>query len=76
MVADYSKAYLDIMLAYPQLGDVLCWGMCDRYSWLENFDPRADRARKRGTPYDLDFRAKPLRQAITSAFAEAKSRHA
>ena len=76
MVADYGKAYLDIMLTYPQLGDVLCWGMCDRYSWLENFDPRADKARKRGTPYDLNFRAKPLRQAIGSAFTEAKSRHA
>jgi endo-1,4-beta-xylanase len=38
MVADYGKAYLDIMLTYPQLGDVLCWGMCDRYGWLENFD--------------------------------------
>jgi endo-1,4-beta-xylanase len=76
MVADYGKAYLDLMLAYPQLGDVLCWGMCDRYSWLEGFDPRADKARKRGTPYDVDFRPKPLRQAIASAFAEAKSRHA
>jgi endo-1,4-beta-xylanase len=76
MVADYAKAYLDLMLDYPQLGDVLCWGMCDRYSWLENFDPRADKAPKRGAPYDLNFRPKPLRQAIASAFAEAKTRHA
>ena len=35
MVADYGRAYLDLMLSYPQLGDVLCWGMSDRYSWLE-----------------------------------------
>jgi endo-1,4-beta-xylanase len=50
--------------------------MCDRYSWLENFDPRADKARKRGTPYDPEFRPKPLRQAIASAFADAKALHA
>jgi len=76
MVADYGNAYLDVMLSYPQLGDVLCWGMCDRYSWLENFDPRSDKARKRGTPYDAEFQPKPLRRAIASAFADAKSRHA
>ena len=76
MVADYARAYLDVMLSYPQLGDMLCWGMCDRYSWLENFDPRADKARKRGAPYDAQFRPKPLRGAIASAFAHAKSRHA
>ena len=75
MVADYARAYLDIMLSYPQLGDVLCWGMVDRYSWLNGFDPRKDGTLKRGTPYDADFRRKPLRQAIASAFASASSRH-
>jgi endo-1,4-beta-xylanase len=75
MVADYAKAYLDLMLSYRQLGDILCWGMVDRYSWLDGFDPRADKTRKRGTPYDANFRPKPLRQAIASAFASAPSRH-
>jgi endo-1,4-beta-xylanase len=49
--------------------------MCDRYSWLEGFDPRADKAHKRGTPYDERFRPKLLRQAIASAFAAARSAH-
>jgi len=71
MVADYAKAYLDVMLSYPQLTDVLAWGMVDRYSWLEGFDPRADKAPKRGTPYDSDFRPKPLRDAIGAAFEAA-----
>jgi endo-1,4-beta-xylanase len=75
MVADYAKAYLDVMLSYPQLGDVLAWGMVDRYSWLNGFDPRKDGTMKRGTPYDKDFRPKPLREAIASAFASAASRH-
>jgi len=71
MVADYAKAYLDIMLSYPQLKDVLAWEMVDRYSWLEGFDPRPDKLKKRGTPYDANFKAKPLREAIASAFASA-----
>ena len=75
MVADYARAYLDIMLSYRQLGDVLAWGMVDRYSWLTGFDPRADKSIKRGTPYDAQFRPKPLRQAIADAFAAASSTH-
>jgi endo-1,4-beta-xylanase len=76
MVADYAKAYLDVMLGYPELGDILCWGMVDRYSWLNDFDARADKTLKRGTPFDASFRPKPLRQAMASAFASASSRHA
>lgn len=74
MVADYAKAYLDLMLTYPQLQDILSWGMVDRYSWLTNFDPRTDRSIKRGTPYDLNFRPKPLRAAMAAAFAGASAK--
>jgi endo-1,4-beta-xylanase len=63
------------MLAYPQLRDVLAWGMVDRYSWLTGFDPRADKSIKRGTPYDSGFRPKPLRSAIAAAFENAATRH-
>ena len=76
MVADYAKAYLDVMFDYPQLGDLLCWGMVDRYSWLTGFDPRPDRSIKRGTPYDMNFQPKPLRGAIAAAFDSARTRHA
>ena len=76
MVADYAKAYLDVMLSYPQLGDVLAWGLVDRYSWLTGFDPRADKSIKRGTPYDLNFRPKKLREAIAAALAAATPRQA
>ena len=76
MVADYAKAYLDLMLGYPQLRDVLSWGMVDRYSWLDGFDPRADALRKRGTPYDDQFRPKPLRAKIAAAFLGASVHHA
>lgn len=72
MIADYARAYLDLMFDYPQLRDFLCWGMCDRYSWLNGFDPRADGSIKRGTPYDVDFRPKPLRSEIADAFSNAR----
>ena len=75
LVADYGRAYLDLMLSYPQLGDLLAWGMVDRYSWLNNFDPRADKTLKRGTPYDVNFRPKLLHQAMADEFRSASSRH-
>ena len=71
MVADYAKPYLDLMLSYPQLQDMLAWAMVDRYSWLTNFDPRSDHSIKRGTPYDLNFRPKPLQAAMAAALAQA-----
>ena len=75
MVADYARAYLNLMLSYPQLNDVLCWGMCDRYSWLNGFAPRKDGTGQRGTPYDVDFRPKLLRQAIAATLASTRSIH-
>jgi len=73
-VADYTRAYLDVMFTYPQLADVLVWGMCDRYSWIEGFEPRSDGAKRRPCPYDLNFNAKPMRTAIADAFAAAPVR--
>jgi endo-1,4-beta-xylanase len=70
-VADYAGAYLDLMLSYPQLGDLLVWGMTDRYSWLQARTPRADGLAKRPCPYDSDFRPKPLRDAIAAALRGA-----
>jgi endo-1,4-beta-xylanase len=47
----------------------------DRYSWLNQFDPRADKTLKRGTPYDVNFRPKPLHESMEAAFRSARSRH-
>jgi len=73
-VADYAAAYLDIMFAYPQLRDVLAWGMCDKYNWLQGFSPRADGAPLRPSPYDPAFRPKPLHAAIARSLAAAPAR--
>lgn len=75
-VAEFARAYLDIMLSYPQLSDVLVWGMSDRYSWLRGFEPRPDGQITRGSPYDVDLQPKPLRAAIAAALAAAPARPA
>lgn len=72
--ADLTRAYFDIILSYPRMGDVLAWGMCDRYSWLQGFAPRPDGLPKRACPYDADYRAKPIREALAAAFAAAPAR--
>jgi endo-1,4-beta-xylanase len=70
------RGWLDLMLSYPQLNEVLVWGMSDRYSWLQNpaFGVRADGLPKRPNPYDSGFRPKPMRQSIADAFTAARSR--
>ncbi|HEU4960981.1 MAG TPA: endo-1,4-beta-xylanase [Sphingomonas sp.] len=73
-VADYARAYLDLMLSYPALRDVLAWGMSDRYTWLDRAQPRTDGRPRRACPYDDHFRAKPLREAIAGAPAGAPRR--
>lgn len=74
IVADYARGYLDVTLSFPQLRDVLVWGMSDRYSWLSGFTPRADRSLIRGAPYDAAFKPKPLYDAIAQALAAAPGR--
>jgi endo-1,4-beta-xylanase len=70
-VAAYARAYLDLMLSYRQLGDVLAWGITDNHSWLQQRPPRADGLPKRPTPYDAQYRPKPLRTAMAASFRGA-----
>jgi endo-1,4-beta-xylanase len=70
-VADYARPYLDMMLSYDQLGDVLAWGLSDRYSWLLGRALRADGLPKRPCPYDAALRPKPLRETIAASLRSA-----
>jgi endo-1,4-beta-xylanase len=74
--ADLCRRYLDITLDEPAVRMVVTWGLSDRESWL-NSDPgfrRPDRLRVRGMPYDEALAAKPMRAAIATALANARSR--
>jgi len=74
-VADFTRGYLDVTLSFPAVRDVLSWGLCDRYSWIEGFEPRKDKALRRPTLYDTAFRPKPMRDAVAAAFAAAPPRN-
>lgn len=74
-VAAHTRAYLDLMLSYPQCRTVMCWVLRDRYSWLQPLRPRPDGLPKRPLPYDYDFAPKPMRDAIAAAFAAAGPQH-
>ena len=73
-VADYAQAYLSMMMGYPQLTDVVVWGMVDKYSWLQTAIPRADHLPARPCPYNKDYYSKSFRAGIGRAFSLAKSR--
>ena len=42
IIADLARRYLDMMLRYPGLDHVMCWGMLDHHSWLQVRTRRAD----------------------------------
>lgn len=73
-VADFTRRYFEVMLDYDaHLDDVLAWGMVDKFNWLQGFEPskRADGLEVRGTPYDSQYRAKPMRTALANVMAAA-----
>ncbi|MGN6208428.1 endo-1,4-beta-xylanase [Asticcacaulis sp.] len=74
IVATVGRIYLDQMLSYKQTKDVLFWGMPDQYNWLQGFTPRKDGLPLRPTPFDAEFRPKPLYDAIAAAFKTAPER--
>lgn len=74
LVAGLTRDFFDLMLSYPQLKQVLAWGLCDRYSWLQERWPRPDGFPKRPTPYDADYRPKAMREALAAAFRAAPGR--
>ena len=72
-VAKYVRAYLDLMFGYPQLRDVLVWGLVDPASWLQSI-PRSDGAARRPNPFDGAYQPKPMHTAIADAFTAAAAR--
>jgi len=73
-VAELGKTYFDIMVSYPTLRYIMVWGMVDKYSWLQEFVPRADGLPQRPAPYDDNYQPKPLREAMAASMAAAPER--
>jgi endo-1,4-beta-xylanase len=70
-IADFTRRYFDVMLDYPQLGDILAWGMVDPFNWLQGFAPRDDGLQVRSAPYDENYRPKPMRDALAESLRQA-----
>lgn len=73
-VAQIAKTYLDITMDNAAVKDFLCWGMCDKYSWLQNTTGRDDKLPLRPTPFDENYLKKPLYWALCDAFDNMRSR--
>lgn len=73
-VAAYGGAFLDMMLDYKEVSDVLAWGMSDDYTWLQTWWPREDGIRKRATLYDENLTPKPLYDAVANSLKNAPVR--
>jgi endo-1,4-beta-xylanase len=65
-VADAVRRYLDVAMANRAVGTIGCWGLTDRYSWLES--PGGKAGLNRGLPLDSALRPKPMYHAISEAF--------
>ena len=70
-VADVTKAYLDLTLSYGATSDILTWGLVNRFSWLQQFKPRADGLANRPLPFDDDYAPTPMAFAIKDAIEAA-----
>jgi endo-1,4-beta-xylanase len=74
VVAEVAKTYIDLTLDNKAVKDFLCWGLDDKYSWLQTTTPRTDKLPLRPTPYDDQFHPKPLYAAMLAAFKAAPQR--
>lgn len=54
-VAGLYQRFLSAILPIPRLQLVTTWGLSDRFSWLNQFAPRADGLPQRPLPFDSDF---------------------
>ena len=73
-IAALTTDYFDMMFSYRQLRDVLVWGLCDSFSWLQAFEARPDGASTRGCLFDGNYVAKPVREAIARALTITTAR--
>jgi endo-1,4-beta-xylanase len=73
-VADVYRRYLDVALDEPAVKVVMTFGLSDRYTWLQEDNPRRDGAPRRPLPFDTDLQPKPAYDALSQAFANAPTR--
>jgi endo-1,4-beta-xylanase len=74
MVADVYRRYLDVTLDEKAVKVVVAFGLTDRYTWLDEDQPRDDGTHRRPLAFDRRLRPKPAYYAISNAFRHAPDR--
>jgi len=67
-VAKLYGDYLDLVLAEPNVTAVLTWGVTDKYTWLNQHNPRSDGQLQRCLPFDADYQPTPIFFAMRKGF--------
>jgi endo-1,4-beta-xylanase len=73
-VADVYRRYLDVTLDVKAVKAVIAFGLTDRYTWLQEDQPREDGAARRPLAFDEEMRRKPAFHAIAQSLRHAPSR--
>lgn len=73
-VAELYGDYLKNVLRHRSVDAVLTWGLTDRATWLNSFDPRKDALPQRPLPFDSELKPKPAFHAMLSAIENCPSR--
>jgi endo-1,4-beta-xylanase len=74
MVADVYRRYLDVTLDERAVKAVVAFGLSDRYTWLDEDQPREDGAHRRPLAFARNLEPKPAYYAISRAFRHAPVR--
>jgi endo-1,4-beta-xylanase len=74
-VADVYKHYLDVTLDERAVKVVNCFGLTDRYTWLDEDNPRSDGAHRRPLAFDRNLQPKPAYFAISDSLRHAPRRN-
>jgi endo-1,4-beta-xylanase len=74
MVASLGRAFLDVILPYPQMLGVVTWGLSDRHNRQDGYEPRTDKLPHRPLPLDADLHRKALWTAMAGGFDLAPQR--
>jgi endo-1,4-beta-xylanase len=68
-VARHAAEYLDLVFSVERPMSITTWGLSDRYTWLNQYYQRADRAPLRPLPLDANFDRKPLWAELAKVIA-------
>jgi len=66
-IAAIYGAFLAAVLRQPRLKSLTSWGLSDRYTWLNQHEPRRDGCPQRPLPFDAANAAKPAAHSILAA---------